>query len=157
MAARSDSRTMTGNFVHYRASLVPSASQCKLLFGWQWNTKCVTGTVVNLIQTILNGGRRRSVDVDWKIQHRTKRVTLKIVNIQSGPNTSVTDGEQNTPGSPPLLSFEGEMERDLDLIDLVTEHDALSANANTVSHGQNCTTNAAGTSLSGLVTKRSAR
>ena len=114
----------------------------------------MTGTVVNLIQAVLNGRRRRSVEDNWKIQNRTKRVTLKIFNIKSVPDTSVTDAEQKSPGSPPLLSFAGDTEQELHLIDLVTEYDSLSANSNAVAHGRNWTTNEAVTSLNGAVTKK---
>ena len=153
MAANWDSHYVTETLVHCRAILVISASECKSLVESQWKSKCVTGTAVNLIQTILNGRRRISVEIDCMIQHRTKRVTPKIFNIKSGPGTSMTDAEQHNLGSPPLLWFEGETEKDLDLIDLVTEHDALSANANAVSHRRIWSTNEAAASLKGPVTK----
>ena len=81
-----------------------------------------------------------------------KRVTLKIVNINYGPDPSVTDAEQENPGAPPLFSFEGETEQDLDLTDLVTKHDALSANANAVCHRHIWATNEAVISVNGPVT-----
>lgn len=154
MASRADSRTVTGNLVHCRASLVTSDAECKRLFGSLWKSTYVTGTVVNLVQEVINGRRRRSVEVDWKIQDRCKRVTLKIVNIKAGTDTSEKDAEENNPISPLLLSFEDDVEQELEMIDLVTEQDANSANANAVVHGRSWSTGPVMTSLNGHVSKQ---
>ena len=54
---------------------------------------------------------------------------LKIVNLKADPDVPVTASEDDNPRSPPLLTFEGNADEDMEIMDLVTALDEYSANS----------------------------
>lgn len=56
----------------------------------------MTGTVINAVINITNGRRQRSVTVDWLLQARVKRVTLKIGNAKSGKASAELETEETS-------------------------------------------------------------
>lgn len=91
-------------------------------------------TVVSLIQALNNDRRRTSIEVDWKIQDRTKQVALEIVNLKDGSDVPVAESQENIARSPPLLTFEDNSDKDMKIVDLVTVFDHDSANASASTH-----------------------
>ena len=96
MSITPDPRLTPKSSVHCRTSHVTSVAECKRLFRSNWKAKPINGTVVEAKIDIVNGRRQKSVTVDWKIQERTKRVTLKIVNIKAAKSPVTPEEDRNS-------------------------------------------------------------
>lgn len=94
MPIRLEPRFVVEKEVRCRASFNTSVVESKRIFEFAGKTKCVTGTVVTANVSVFNTRRQRSVTIDWTIQSRIKRVTLKIINIKVRKASSKSETEE---------------------------------------------------------------
>lgn len=75
---------IVGNEIYCPPSLVTPVAECKQPLRPAWRAKSVNKTVCSTITIFVNGGYQVFVTTDQIICEKTKRVTLKLANIELG-------------------------------------------------------------------------
>ncbi len=78
---KKDERREVGAVVQAKARAVTSPSECKRLYGTNWKSQTVTGTVLRLVKPPPGTRRQASIVAEWQFESGTKIKEVKLVNV----------------------------------------------------------------------------
>lgn len=99
MSPASDPRTVPGNRVTTRARRITCESKCVQLYGSNWKTQAVAGTVDGVI--VKNGKNFRRINANWEFTDRVRLADTHlgsdqyIPTIDTGPQSPYLSSPQN--------------------------------------------------------------